>query len=76
MKKSTRAYIYAILVALGPLASFYGLATQEEIVLWLGVGGTILGIPAGGLALKNLTPDEPEVVFVDEGEVSTPSHAE
>lgn len=60
MSSKTRLYIYAILVAIGPLVSFYGLATQEEIVLWLGVGGTVLGVPAGSLALKNLAPDTEE----------------
>lgn len=56
--REARKYFYAIVVALGPLVSFYGLATQEEIALWLGLGATILGIPAGGTALANLTPEE------------------
>lgn len=66
MSKEVRAWIYGILVALGPVVAFYGFATQEEIALWLGVGGTILAGPAGTLALKNLTPS---------GEKSLPKHA-
>lgn len=77
MSKTTRAYIYAILIAIGPLVSFYGLASQEEIALWLGLGGTILGVPGGSLALKNLSPDTSETVFVEsDPEDSDPQHAE
>lgn len=89
--KEVRKYIYAILVALGPVAAFYGLATQEEVALWLGVGGTILALPAGTLALANLTPnktepgvidtetidEDPEVVIIDidDDETVEPRHA-
>lgn len=45
-----RAWIYGVLVAAGPLAVFYGLATQEEVALWLGVAASALG---NGLALAN-----------------------
>jgi hypothetical protein len=47
-----RAYIYSVAVAAGPLALFYGLATAEEIALWLGLGGTALALPSA-LALAN-----------------------
>ena len=56
-KKAVRAWIYGIIVAAGPLVSFYGLASEEEVALWLGLGATVLGVPGGGLALANLTPD-------------------
>lgn len=49
-----RRYLYTILAAAGPIAVFYGLATAEEIVLWLGLGGTILGTPAGTVAAVNV----------------------
>lgn len=63
MKKldlKTRAWIYAIILSIGPIVSFYGLATHEEFMLWAGLGGTILGGPASTLALKNLNKDESE----------------
>lgn len=54
--KKLRAWIYSILVAAGPLVTFYGIASADEVVLWLGLGGTVLGVPAGTLAVSNLTP--------------------
>lgn len=52
--EKVRLYIFGILVALGPLVAFYGLATNEEIALWIGVGGTILGSPGAALAARNV----------------------
>lgn len=45
-----RAYIYGILVALGAIALTYGIVSKEELAVWLGLGGSILG---NGLALAN-----------------------
>jgi hypothetical protein len=45
-----RAYIYGILVAAGAVALCYGLVTKEELAVWLGLGGSIIG---NGLALAN-----------------------
>jgi hypothetical protein len=39
-----RKWIYGILVASAPLAVFYGIATQQEITLWIAFGATALGI--------------------------------
>lgn len=47
---AARAYIYGILVAAGAIALVYGLVTNEELVVWLALGGAILG---NGLALAN-----------------------
>lgn len=54
-KKKLRAWIYGIIVAAGPLVVFYGIATADEVALWLGFGGTVLGVPAGSLAVSNLS---------------------
>lgn len=48
-----RKYLYAVLAAVGPLVVFYGLATAEEVALWLGIGATVLGTPTGALAAVN-----------------------
>lgn len=40
----TRAYIYRVLVTLGPVAAFYGLLDQQEVVLWLAVAAQTLGV--------------------------------
>ena len=48
-----RRYLYAILAAAGPIVVFYGLATSEEVALWLGLGATVLGTPASTLAAAN-----------------------
>lgn len=49
-----RKYVYAVLAAVGPIVVFYGLATTEEVALWLGIGATILGTPTGALAAANV----------------------
>lgn len=48
-----RKRIYLILVAAGPLLSFYGLMAQDEYALWLGFAGTVLGAGGNGLAAAN-----------------------
>lgn len=82
--RELRKWIYSLIVAAGPLAVFYGLATAEEVALWLGFGASVLGIAGGSLALANLTPKdssgEPliidgEVITVEEDEY-IPRHAE
>lgn len=52
-----RAWLYRILAAAGPVVVFYGLATSEEVALWIGLGGTILATPAGALASANTPKD-------------------
>lgn len=60
--RKIRLYLYAVIVSAGPLATFYGFATADEVALWLGLGGTILGVPAGTVAVANLEPKPaPEV---------------
>jgi hypothetical protein len=54
---AVRAWIYGVLIAAGPLAVFYGLATEHEVVLWLGVAAAALG---NGLAVAN-TPTKGDV---------------
>lgn len=61
MKLHVRKYIYAILIALGPLAVFYGVVSDVEAALWIGVGATVLAVPGSSLALTHLTPDSEEV---------------
>jgi hypothetical protein len=54
-----RAYIYSVGVAAGPLVIFYGLATAQEVALWLGFGGTALALPSA-LALANTPKKGPQ----------------
>lgn len=46
----TRAYIYGILVAAGAVALAYGIVSESELAVWIGLGGSILG---NGLAFAN-----------------------
>lgn len=48
-----RLWLYRVLGAAGPIIVFYGLASSEEVALWLGLGATILGTPAASLAAAN-----------------------
>ena len=57
MKEATRAWIYRILLALQPLVVAYGVATETEAVLWVGVASAVLGT---GLAAIN-TSTNPDV---------------
>jgi len=50
MNETTRAWIYRILLALQPLVVAYGIATETEAVLWVGVASAVLGT---GLASVN-----------------------
>lgn len=50
MNQATRAYVYRVLLALQPLVLFYGIASESEVALWLGVISAALGL---GLATKN-----------------------
>lgn len=52
-----RAWIFRIVIAVGPIVVFYGLMTADEIALWIGLGGTILGTPAASLAAANVPRD-------------------
>lgn len=49
-----RAYIYTLMVAASPLVVYYGLATLEEVGLWIVFGGVALGV-SNGVALANVT---------------------
>ena len=54
--QTTRAYIYRVLTALGPLAIFYGLAASNEVALWSGVVAALFVLPAVNTPTKS--PDE------------------
>ena len=46
-----RKWIYNVALALGPVAVLYGLLTEEEVAIWLGVVNTV----TSGLARKNVS---------------------
>lgn len=48
-----RAWIYRILVAVGVLAAGYGLLTDEQVVMWLGLATAIFNImPSANTSTK------------------------
>ena len=47
-----RAYIYGLMLAASPLVVYHGLATLEEVGLWVVFGGVALGV-SNGVALAN-----------------------
>lgn len=55
MSERRRAYAYRVLLAVGPLAVFYGLLSEQEVALWLAVAGQTLGL---GIAAANTTTKE------------------
>ena len=53
LNEQTRAYIYRLLLASGPVIAFYGLMSEQEIALWLGVAIVALNImPAMNTSTK------------------------
>lgn len=50
---AARRYIYQVFLAAGPVATFYGFASHNELALWGGLLQTVLGLPVG-LALANV----------------------
>ena len=56
-----RRYIYRVLVALGPIALLYGLVTDAQLIVWLGLAETVLASPVGALALANTPRETAEV---------------
>jgi hypothetical protein len=48
-----RAYIYRILMAAGAVGMFYGILSNEELVVWLGFAGVVLNVlPATNTSTK------------------------
>lgn len=66
--RKLRLWIYSALVAAGPLVTFYGIADTNEVALWLGLGGTLLGVPAGTTAIANINPPAGRYVAGEGGE--------
>ncbi len=54
MRESTRAYIYRILLAIQPIVVAYSVVTEEQAVLWVGLGSAVIG---AGLATLNTSTD-------------------
>lgn len=44
MTEKQRAYTYRILIAIGTLATGYGLITADQVALWLGLATALLNI--------------------------------
>lgn len=56
MNQTQRAYTYRILIAIGTLATGYGLITADQTALWLGLATAVLNImPA---ANTNISHDD------------------
>lgn len=53
-----RRYIYRVLTTLGAVVIFYGVATGEEVALWLNVVATALLAGGTGLAAANTPTDD------------------
>jgi hypothetical protein len=53
-RPEVRRWIFRIVIAGGPIVVFYGLMTADEVALWIGLGGTVLGTPAASLAEANV----------------------
>lgn len=52
-----RRWLYAILVALAPLAVAYGIVEQDQAALWLAVASTVL---LGGTAIAHVPREAAE----------------
>ena len=57
LRRSTRVYIYSIVVATAPLLAAGGMITDGVAQLGMQLAAAILAVTGGSLALKNLSPD-------------------
>jgi hypothetical protein len=55
MRRSTRVYIYSIVVATAPLLAAGGMVTEGVAQLSLQLAAAILAVTGGSLALKNVS---------------------
>ena len=53
-----RRWLYGIAAAAAPLATAYGLVTEQQAVLWLNLAGAVLFIMAVGNTPSPATEDE------------------
>ena len=53
MPEHVRAYIYRISVALMPLLILYGVLSESEAALWVGVVAAVLSVGESALAARN-----------------------
>jgi hypothetical protein len=53
MNEQTRAYIYRIFVALLPVLILYGVLSDAEAAVWLGVGAAVLSAGESALAARH-----------------------
>ena len=53
-----RRWLYGIAAAAAPLATVYGLVTEQQAVLWLNLAGAVLFIMAVGNTPAPATEDE------------------
>jgi hypothetical protein len=54
MNETQRAYIYRILIAIGTIATGYGVITSDQVALWLGLATAFLNImPAANTSIHS-----------------------
>lgn len=56
-----RAYLYRIVTAAIPVLILAGILSPEDATVWLGLAAAVLGLGAGGLAVRNTTTKPAEV---------------
>lgn len=59
MQEHVRAWIYRVLTALVPLLIFYGVISDTEASLWLGIAAAVLALGEGALASMYTTTRRP-----------------
>lgn len=58
LSPKVRSYIYGLLTPAAALLVFYGLASAEEVQLWMVLVGTALLAGEGGLAAVHTNPSD------------------
>ena len=64
MSEPVRAYIYRVLTAISVLVMFYGVASERETVLWLGVANAVLGNGLASMHTSTKSGDRGQVTAV------------
>ena len=59
--QKTRGYIYRVSVAVMPLLILYGVVSETEAALWVGVVAAILSVGKDAMASHNTPVADPDI---------------
>lgn len=68
-----RFRLYLIALAIGPLLIYYGIRSETEVGLWVGLLGALMGAGGNGLAAGHVFPRDPVAEPADPSTIVLPT---